>query len=258
MNTGFDIRQKDGRYRIEYSGNEHEVFRKIFHFSEEEAYLLSKAIDKLDENIGCSARLKQKLSSFLCQEKVIEEYIKKEKSEIVMALSRAMNEKRQILLVNYASGNSQTVKDRLVEPFEFKNDFNLVWAFDVTLKQNRQFKVCRIENVVESPLSWEYKLQHHSKPVDIFRNTGDLNKEIECMLSLKARNLLIEEYPLASRYLTKNSDSRYMLKVMVAKYEGPGRFVMGLTGEVMPVGGTGFLDYLGKKIKESRFYFQAP
>lgn len=138
----------------------------------------------------------------------------------------------------------------MVEPFEFKDDFNLVWAFDTALKQNRQFKVCRIENIQESPLPWEYERQHQSKPIDIFRNTGDLNKQIECALSLKARNLLVEEYPLAERYLTPAGKNQYLLRAMVAKYEGPGRFVMGLTEDIQVKGNEGFRNYLKIKINK--------
>lgn len=254
LNTGFDVNQKDGRYWIEYSDKDHQVLRNVLHFSEEEAYVISKIMDRLDEKNYCSAKLKQKLTSFLNQDKAIEAYIKKEKPEIVQALRRAQKEKKQILLVNYSSGNSQTVRSRIVEPFEFKDDFNLVWAFDVDLKQNRQFKICRIEDVTESPIDWEYEHQHRSRPVDIFRNTGELDKELECVLTLKARNLLIEEYPLAERYLSKNSDNSYFLKARVAKYEGPGRFVMGLAEDVKPVGGIGFLDYLKGKAEKCKIF----
>lgn len=248
LNSGFDVRQKDGKYWIEYPDQDYQVLRNVLYFSEEEVYLLSRCMDMLDEGNACSNRLKQKLASFLNQDKAIEAYLHKEKSTIVQALRKAQQEKKQILLVNYASGNSQTIKNRLVEPFEFKDDFNLVWAFDKALKQNRQFKVCRIEDILESPLPWEYERQHESKPVDIFRNTGDLNKKIECTLSLKARNLLVEEYPLDERFLSPAGINQFLLKAPVAKYEGPGRFALGLAEDVKPVGDEGFVDYLKKKI----------
>ena len=202
----------------------------------------------LDEGVACSNRLRQKLTAFLNQDKAIEAYIHKEKSVIVQALRKAQQEKKQILLVNYASGNSQTVKNRMVEPFEFKDDFNLVWAFDTALKQNRQFKICRIEDTHESPFSWEYERQHRSMPVDIFRNTGDLNKKVECTLNVKARNLLIEEYPLAVRFLSSAAKNQFVLNAPVAKYEGPGRFVLGLAEDIQVMGDKGFLEYLKKKV----------
>jgi len=247
LDTGFDVHQKDGKYWIDYPDQDYQILRNVLHFSEEETYLLSRTIDLLDEKPVCTARLKQKLVSFLNQDKAIETYIHKEKSAIVQSLRKAGQAKKQILLINYASGNSQTVKNRMVEPFEFKDDFNLVWAFEPAINQNRQFKTCRIEDVQESQLPWEYERFHQSKPIDIFRNTGDLDKEVEFSLNLKARNLLIEEYPLAEKFLTK-MNNQYVLKAPVAKYEGPGRFVLGLAEDIQLTGGEGFLEYLKIKI----------
>ncbi len=95
--VGFDIRQKDGRYWIEYSEDEHHILKTVFHFSEEEAYILTRSIDMLDESSAGSARLKQKLALFVNQDKAIEAYIQKEKSVLVQSLRKAQREKKQIL-----------------------------------------------------------------------------------------------------------------------------------------------------------------
>ncbi len=252
--TGFDLCQKDGKYWIDYKDKDHQVLRNVLHFSEEETYLLSQTINLLEGKQGCTARLNQKLTSFLNQDKAIEAYIHKEKSVIVQSLRKAWQEKKQILLINYASGNSQTVKNRMVEPFEFKDDFNLIWAFDTTLKQNRQFKICRIEDIRETLLPWEYERSHRSKPVDIFRNTGDLDKQVEFGLSLRAKNLLVEEYPLSERFLTKINNKLFEFKAPVAKYEGPGRFVMGLAEDIHPEGDEGFLKFIKLKINKCKHF----
>jgi len=249
IDTGFDLQQKDGRYWINYNDQDHQVLKNVLHFSEEETYILSRAIDLIEEKPASSLRLKQKLASFLNQDRVIETYIEKEKSELVHILHKARKEKKQALLINYSSGNSLTVKNRLVEPFEFKDDFNLVWAFDTELNQNRQFKVCRMENIEETPISWEHERLHRSKPVDIFRNTGDLNKEVELVLNLKARNLLIEEYPISDRYISKIKSNQFILKALVTKYEGPARFVMGLMDDIQIIGDHGFADFVKEKMK---------
>lgn len=245
--TGFNLHQKDGKYWIDFPDQDFHVLRNVLHFSEEETYLLSRSIDLIEEKQVCTTRLKQKLASFLNQDKTIETYIQKEKSAIVQSLRKAQQQKKQILLINYASGNSQTVKNRMVEPFEFKDDFNLIWAFDTDLKQNRQFKICRIDDIQETLLPWEYERSHRSKPVDIFRNTGDLNKQVEFKLNLKAKNLLIEEYPLSERFLTKISNNQFVLKAPVAKYEGPGRFVLGLYEDIQLIGDIGFQEFIQSK-----------
>ena len=256
LDTGFYVQQKDGKYWIEYPEQDFQVLRNVLHFSEEETYLLSRCIDMLDENISPSVGLKRKLTCFLNQDKAIEAYLHKEKSAIVQALRKAQQKKKQILLVNYASGNSQTVKNRLVEPFEFKDDFNLVWAFDVALKQNRQFKICRIGDIVESPVDWQHSRLHQSLPVDIFRNTGELDKQVEFQLNLRAKNLLVEEYPLSEKYLVATTKNHFMFRAPVAKYEGPGRFVLGIAEDIQLVGDEGFLEYLEIKINKCRHFIQ--
>lgn len=189
----FDLRQKNGKYWIDYKEKDPQVLAHLLHFSEEEAYILSNCIDLLDEKNGCSNNLKHKLVSFLNQDKALDAYILKDKPAIVQTLRKAMLNRKQVLLINYSSGNSLTVKNRLVEPFEFKDDFKLLWAFDTEIEKNRQFKVCRIEDVKETPFKWEFERKHRSLPVDVFRDPGELDKRVELQLNLRAKNLIIEE-----------------------------------------------------------------
>lgn len=253
--VGFGLQQKDGKYRIDYQKKDHHILSDLLHFTEEEAWLLSCCIDTLEEKPGCAVKLKQKLVSFLNHDKAIDAYLNKEKSVIVQALRTAQQSKKQILLINYASGNSQTVRNRMVEPFEFKDDFNLVWAYDTLLKQNRQFKICRIEDVSETSFPWEHSCSHHSLPVDIFRNTGDLDKQIEFRLNLRAKNLLTEEYPLSAKYITSINPNQFLLKAPVAKYEGPGRFVLGIAEDIQFIGDEGFRQFLQIKINKCEQIF---
>ena len=253
---GFNIRQKEGRYIMEPNGEPGNLLSNLLHFTEEEAYVLAKTIDAVEGHSVSAQRLKQKLVAFLNREKVVEAYLKKEKSAIVLALNKAIKDKKKVLLLDYASGNSQTVRDRLVEPFEFKDDFNLLWAFDTELKKNRQFKICRIGDTNETPFPWEFERQHRSKPVDVFRNTGELDKEVTFALNLRARNLLTEEYPLTEKYITETSPQQFVFKAPVAKYEGPARFVLGIADDIKPVGDNGFMGFVREKIKVSRKIFQ--
>lgn len=249
-NIGFSLLQKEGKYWVEANDKPTQMLANLLHFSEEEAYILAKSIDGIEGHTIPAIRLKQKLVAFLNHDKAVEAYLKKEKPEIVLVLNKTIKNKKQVLLVNYASGNSQTVRDRRVEPFEFKDDFNLVWAFDIDIKKNRQFKICRIEDVYQTPFDWEFERLHQSSPVDVFHNTGELNKQVEFELNLRAHNLLAEEYPLAEKFITEVSTNRFLFNAPVAKYEGPGRFVLGIAEDIRLVGDEGFLDFVKEKIKK--------
>ncbi|MDD4192175.1 MAG: hypothetical protein PHI28_12645 [Mangrovibacterium sp.] len=50
LNSGFDVRQKDGQYWIDYPGQDYQALRNVLHFPEEDCYLLSR-YDMLNENI---------------------------------------------------------------------------------------------------------------------------------------------------------------------------------------------------------------
>lgn len=245
---GFNLLQKDGRYWVEADDRPTRMLATLLHFTEEEAYILARTIDRIDGNSLPANRLKQKLVAFLNSDMAVEAYLRKAKSEIVMVLHKAIKGGKQVLLVNYASGNSQTIRNRRVEPFAFQGDFELVWAFDTELKKNRQFKVCRIEDVQATPLAWEFERLHRSTPVDLFRNTGELTKKVSFQLNLRAYNLLREEYPLSEQYLTKLGSNRFIFEGPVAKYEGPGRFVMGVFEDIQLIGDEGFLAYIQEKI----------
>ncbi|RIH67156.1 WYL domain-containing protein [Mariniphaga sediminis] len=254
INIGFNLQQKEGKYWVEAEDKATHVLANLLHFSEEEAYILAKSIDAIEGHTLPAKRLKQKLVAFLNQDKAVEAYLKKEKTEMVSVLNNAVKNKKQVLLVNYASGNSQTVKNRRVEPFEFKDDFNLVWAFDTEVKKNRQFKICRMEDALETPFGWKYEHLHHSAPVDVFRNTGELNKQVEFELNLRARNLLVEEYPLTEKYITGTTKNHFLFKVPVAKYEGPGRFMMGMAEDIRLIGDDGFIEFLKEKIDKCKHF----
>ncbi len=255
---GFNLLQKDGKYWVEPENKAGQLLSNLLHFTEEEAYVLAKSIDSVEGHSLSAQKLKQKLVAFLNLELAVEAYLKEEKSIVVSAINSAVKNKKQIVFMNYASGNSQTVRNRRVEPFEFKDDFNLVWAFDTELQLNRQFKICRMEDVVETPFSWKHERLHHSQPVDVFRNTGKLNKQVEFNLNLRACNLLIEEYPLAEKHIIESSENQFHFKVPVAKYEGPARFVLGIADDVTLTGDDGFLGFVKEKIKKSKILFEIP
>lgn len=252
QSIGFTMPQKDGRFCLESNSESGNLLSNLLHFTEEEAYVLSKSIDAIEGQSISVQQLKQKLVAFLNREKVVDAYLKKEKSAIALSLNQEKKGRKQVFFVDYSSGNSQTVRNRRVEPFEFKEDFNLVWAFDTDLEKNRQFKICRIGDIVETPFAWEFEHSHRSMPVDVFRNTGELNKQVEFTMNLRARNLLAEEYPLAEKYIAEKPNNYFLFNAPVAKYEGPARFVLGIAEDISFIGDVGFLKFLKKKIEISQ------
>lgn len=254
---GFHVELENASYMIRYHEDAPAVFQQAFHMSEEDGWLLARAIDSLDTTQERAFRLKRKLLSFVDKEEAIATYIQKEKSQLVLQLKQAMDQRKQVMLESYASGNSQSIRNRIVEPFEFRDDFGLLWAFDTSVGENRQFKVSRIAGISLLPYSWENTKSHRALPVDMFRNTGILNKRVQFSMNLRAKNLLIEEYPLAEKWIRK-IQNRYQFDALVSKYEGPGRFVTGLPEDIQVFGDPEFCKFLKMKFKLFRNLFHTP
>ncbi len=257
-NLGFEVKQDKGNYWIDISESENDLLTRLYHFNEEEAYLLSKAIRQLDVTLPVAAKLHRKLIRMFDYDQALAALIRKEKSEIINKINDAISARKQLLLINYSSGNSQTIKNRLIEPFEFMHDFELLWAYDINERACRQFKISRIEDVELTPLDWKRQKDHHTLPVDVFRNTGILEYSISIELTLRAYNLLIEEYPLAEKFCTLLANKHYHFETKIAKYEGAARFVLGLFEDVQVLGSAEFLQYLSKKVKRLEINYLIP
>ena len=67
--------------------------------------------------------------------------------------------------------------------------------------------------------------------MDVFRMAGPEEFRVRLRLSMKAKNLLVEEYPLAERDLRADGDA-WVLDTGICAVAGVGRFVSGLAGEI--------------------------
>ena len=146
-----------------------------------------------------------------------------------------MDEKKKVVLKNYASANSGNVRDRIVEPFAFTNNHIDIWAFDIEKKENRIFKIPRIEWVDILSEGWEYEELHHRSRIDDFRMSYEGEGiPVKLELSLRAKNLLVEEFPLAEAGVHKEND-KWIYEGRVGHMEGVGRFCIGLAKDVKVV-----------------------
>lgn len=167
----------------------------------------------------------------------------------VANLRKASQEKKMVILRWYESANSNVVRDRLVEPFGFTNDFIEVWAYDTESKNNKLFKVQRIGEVEITEYDWEYENNHRKQGRDIFRMTGYASSHIRMQLSVRAKNLLIEEYPLAEKDITREGNY-WILDTMVSDFAGICRFFVGLMPEIKVLDGADFLEYVRSYLKK--------
>lgn len=220
-------------------------FDKLVYFTDEESYLVNNLIEGISPTNALKAGLKKKLA-VIYDSTGIEGFVdRKSNAAHVANLRKAAQEKKMVVLHNYESANGNDVRDRLVEPFGFTNDFIEVWAYDTESKSNKTFKVQRIGEVEITERAWEYEISHRKQGRDIFRMTGYANSRVRMQLSVRAKNLLIEEYPLAEKEITRDGNY-WILDTVVNDFAGICRYYVGLIPEIKVLEGEEFLAYVKK------------
>ncbi len=218
-------------------------FNRLIYFTEEEAYIIAKLIEGIDNNNALKRDLQRKLASVYDSTSIANYIDNPANAANVEALAEAIKHRKQVVLKGYESAHSNETRDRLVEPMEFTANMIDVWAWDVEKGENRVFKVMRIHSVEVTDKDWQFTAGHKVQNPDVFRMTGDLNESITLQLNTRAKNLLLEEYPLAEKDL-KRVDGKWLLKTIIHSDEGAGRFVIGLAADVSILEGEQLKQYV--------------
>lgn len=166
-----------------------------------------------------------------------------------MLLQSAMKDHKCVVLHNYASSNSLTVRDRLVEPFMFLGEDTDVRAYEVESGRNKTFKISRISIVEILDKEWENTNKHRNAFTDMFMYSGEVRHHVLLRLDVSSYNCMQEEYPHSIFCLRPDDDTHWLFETDVANYEGIARFIMGLFDHIEVLEDKGLKKYLKEKIK---------
>jgi proteasome accessory factor C len=248
--AGFLINRKDGRYNLKAEDKNVRELNKLFHFSEEEAYILYQTLSLLEKSSPVKEKLIHKLHT-LYDFKNMAATQQNSRIEIISCLTTSIEEKKQLAIIAYRSSNSDSITNRIVEPFEFLDGHAAIWCFDTADNQCKQFRLARMQRVQSLTTGWQYETAHHIPFCDAFRLAAPKSiATVVATLSLKAYNLLTEEFPLSLPFI-KTDGQQYLLTIPVADYHGIGRFVIGLCDEISVQGPDEFLRFLQVKQKDN-------
>ena len=250
-NAGFVVTKMYGNiYRLGKMPRNAPDLDRLIYFSEEEAVLVNSLIDSLSPSNSLKANLKDKLSVIYNSTSIADYVSDKSNAANIEALGEAIREHRKAVLRNYESGNSRTIRDRLVEPFSFTSDYVELWAYDLEDGRNKVFKVSRIEEVSVLEEEWTSESQHHIQGRDVFHISGDNPERIRLLLSVRAKNLLFEEFPLARKDCHREGAS-WILDTQVYGFAGACRFYVGLAEEIKILESDLFKDYVASYVKDN-------
>lgn len=220
-------------------------FNKLIYFTEEEAYIVAKMINGIDNNNVLKRDLQRKLASIYDSTSIANYIDNTATAANVEALADAIKRRKQVVLKHYESAHSDEAKDRRVEPIEFTTNMIDIWAYDVENADNRMFKVARIQEVEVTDDGWAFKSMHKVQRPDLFRMTGSLNEIISLQLDTRAKSLLLEEFPLAEKNL-RRENGKWILTTRINSLEGVTRFILGLAADIRILEGENLRDYIRK------------
>ncbi len=236
-------------YKLKSLSEDAPDFANLIFFSDEEAHLVNALIDRLDPSNSLKANLQKKLAVIYDSTNLAELVDRRSLRLVVETLAKAIREHRQAVLKGYESSHSHSVRDRFVEPFAFTTNYVDVWAYDLADGHNKSFKLSRMEGVVLADEAWEHEAEHRKLDSDIFRMSGDRAVQVRLSLSLMAKNLLLEEYPLADKYLSDLPDGRFLLDVPIYNFAGICRFYVGLASEIGILSPPSFKEYVREYVR---------
>ena len=242
--AGFAVEKvRSNVYRLVNMKKPYPDLSKIVYFSEEEAYIVNRLIDSLDNTNALKQGLHRKLAAIYDATSIADYVDKKSNSANIQALADAAKEKKMVVLKNYESSHSGDIRDRKVEPFAFTTNYLDVWCYDPEDGKNKRFKIARIDEVLALDEPWVAEAEHSSSEIDVFRMSGPKTYHVRLQLSLQAKNLLLEEYPLTEKCIRKSGD-HYIFDDDVRAMEGVGRFVIGLASDISILDGVELRDYI--------------
>jgi proteasome accessory factor C len=224
-------------------------------FSLEEVTMMRQLLQSGASGHPLQEAMLRKLSFHSEARELPEQFLKMRVAKLFRVINEAMEAKKQVMLKNYHSANSQEIADRLVEPFQFGEGFQSVLALDTKDKQSKYFKLERIGEVVVLDKPFKFELLHQKSATDIFGLSGRKQIWVTLKLSLKACMLLREEFPLAVKYIEKDEESDgkdYIFNGPVLNFKGVGRFVMGLADEVSIAAPSEFKQYVRDILKQQK------
>lgn len=249
--AGFVVHKKGNVYRL---GTESKYFKNIsqlIHFTEEEAFIVNKLIDAIDDNNLIKQNLRKKLVSVYNCTSIADTIVKGSNATNVNAIINSIENKKQVCFKDYASPHNVGVSNRLVEPFAFTTNYVQVWCYEIETQTNKLYKTARIGSVelLETPWSAEY--QHKKADVDVFRMSGEKKFHVKLKLGILSHNLLLEEYPLAERDTTSLDSYHWLLDTEVCDYRGIARFVIGLADDVKVIDSPDLKQYIADFCKKN-------
>jgi predicted DNA-binding transcriptional regulator YafY len=220
----------DKHYRYGLSADkQYDNLKELLIFTKKEEDILTAALQKWGTNDKSVEKLQKKLSRVYDVSKLNNVFDKNFLSKMDL-LEKAILDKKAVILKDYHSTNSSTVRNRTVEVFSVSAEDDIVHAYDLEVKDIRHFRISRISKLDITQMDWRYESSHYIQSTDCFRIHSNKQVSVHLRLKVGAYNQLLEQFSTARAHLkpTNEAADTYDFQCKVNnKFYGLTNFIMG-------------------------------
>ena len=247
--SGFKLIKEGTKYRLDRNNPFFKRLHGNISLSSDVALFVYKHLNFLANNPQAQD-IKAKLENFYNLEILTSPSEMKKAEQNFNLLKEAIRDKKIVILKDYSSPHSNTISDRLVEPFELMNNETEVRCYELKSHQNKTFKIARMQSIEIQEVEWLHEKEHKNVFTDIFHFSGE-EKQLICLeLGQLAYSILVEEYPLSEAYITRNLNGTWRFEIEVVSFLGIGRFILGLHQDIKILENDALKTYIGGKIDQ--------
>ena len=154
--------------------------------------------------------------------------------KIVERLSLAIANKEQVILKKYQSINSESISDRVVEPFGFTDNYWTVMAFEPASLKNKTYNIDRIAVVEFNNQNCLFESDYKQQIPDAFGFAfSGVKHPVHLKLPLKQYLLLKNDFPMTAPHFKFNpKKDLYELNIEVNDLTPVERFLRGMDGNL--------------------------
>lgn len=249
---------KQADFGLEKRGNYYYISRQspfisklcdVVKFTDSEAITLKHLLDEADQKDLQVRSAKKKLERFYDFHIIEDSPIRREEAKKAQKLYDAIMQERCVIIHDYSSPSSGSVRDREVEPFLLMNGSRDLRAYELQSKMCKTFRVSRMGRVEIIDKPWTKRSRHEPLFTDIFNFSSETPVDVHLRLDQLSYNVLIEEYPRAEHDIKPDGDNHWMFSPSVCSMIGIGRFVIGLYDHIEIIDSPELKDYVEKKLE---------
>lgn len=231
-NIGFDQESRPPYRMAIIPDHQLKELKHLIPLTEADRAKISRALHQFSSSRDAKY-LTNKLESLYDFQKLGLRALRRPALEKIDRLEAGKVNEQQVIIEKYRS-NSNTIKDRRVEPYHIDPELDTIQAYDVDEKKNAHFKLSRIDRVIPMDAPWAFKADHRYKYTDVFRMANNDQKLVQLRLDVWGYNALIEQYPKALADISPGANSKtfeFQSKVN-GEFLGIIPFIMGNAGHV--------------------------